>query len=80
MEKRIGVIGIFIEDRCAAASKVNDILSDHGNIIVGRMGLPYREKGVHVISLIIEASTDEVGALTGRLGQLKNVKVKSMLA
>ncbi|GAB6177124.1 iron-only hydrogenase system regulator [Desulfobaculum senezii] len=79
MEKRMGVIGIIIHDRTAAASAVNEILSDYGHIVVGRMGLPYKEKGVNVISLIIEASTDEVGAMTGRLGQLANVKVKSML-
>ncbi|NJB68160.1 putative iron-only hydrogenase system regulator [Desulfobaculum xiamenense] len=79
MEKRIGVIGIFIQNRCAAAAAVNDILSEYADIIVGRMGLPYKERGVNVISLIIEASTDQVGAMTGRLGQLDNVKVKSML-
>lgn len=79
MEKRIGVIGIIIENRNKAAPKVNEILGKYGEIISGRIGLPCKEKGVSVIGLIIEASTDELGAMTGKLGMLPNVKVKSIL-
>ncbi|SKA79936.1 TM1266 family iron-only hydrogenase system putative regulator [Desulfobaculum bizertense] len=79
MEKRMGVIGIFISDRKESANAVNDILSEYGDIVVGRLGLPYREKSLSVISLIIEATTDQIGAMTGRLGQIHGVKVKSML-
>lgn len=79
MDKRLGIIGITIKDRYKSAPKVNRTLSEHGNIIVGRMGLPFREKGVNVIGIIIEATTDEVGALTGQLGMLQGVKVKSLL-
>lgn len=79
MDKRMGIIGIIIKDRYKSAPQVNRILSEHGEIISGRMGLPFREKGVNVIGLIIEASTDEVGALTGKLGMLQGVKVKSLL-
>ncbi|NPV73390.1 MAG: CopG family transcriptional regulator [Pelotomaculum sp.] len=79
MERRIGVIGIVVEDRDNAAKKINDILSEHGEIIVGRMGVPYREKNISVISLIIDGSTDEIGAMTGKLGGLKGVRVKSAL-
>ncbi|MBU4476502.1 TM1266 family iron-only hydrogenase system putative regulator, partial [Pseudodesulfovibrio aespoeensis] len=64
MQKRIGIIGIIIKDRNMAAAKVNAILSDHGEMIVGRMGLPFRDRGINIIDLIIEATTDEVGALT----------------
>ena len=79
MQKRIGIIGIIIHDRNKAAATVNSILTDHGEMIVGRMGLPFRERGVSIIDLIIEATTDEVGALTGKLGMLEGVQVKSLL-
>ena len=77
--KRLGVIGIVIEDR-QAISMVNETLSRYAEIIIGRMGLPYREKEVSVISLIVDGSTDEIGALTGKLGNLSGVTVKSALA
>ncbi|MBG0789752.1 MAG: CopG family transcriptional regulator [Desulfovibrionaceae bacterium] len=79
MQKRLGIIGIIIKDRQTAAATVNTILSDYGDIIVGRMGLPFRDRGVSIIDLIIEATTDEVGALTGKLGNLDGVRVKSLL-
>jgi len=79
MQKRLGIVGIIIKDRQKAAATVNTILSDHGDIIVGRMGLPFRDRGVSIIDLIIEATTDEVGALTGKLGNLDGVRVKSLL-
>jgi putative iron-only hydrogenase system regulator len=78
-KERIGVLGIIIEDREKSAPLVNDLLSRYGDIIVGRMGIPYREKGVHVVALIVEATTDELGALTGKLGKLPKVSVKSIL-
>jgi len=76
---RLGVIGIVVEDR-EAASKVNQYLSDFADIIVGRMGVPYRQRQVSVISIIVDGTTDEIGALTGKLGNLKGVQVKSALA
>jgi len=78
LEHRIGVIGIVVEDR-SNAQKINSILGDHNEVIVGRMGIPYRERGVSVISLIVDGSTDEIGAMTGMLGNLKGVKVRSAL-
>ncbi|MGS0763584.1 TM1266 family iron-only hydrogenase system putative regulator [Syntrophomonas curvata] len=77
-DKRIGVIGIVVEDR-EMAPRVNQILSEHAAMIIGRMGLPYREKDISVISLIVDGSTDELGALTGKLGNLPQVTVKSAL-
>lgn len=79
MEKRIGVIGIFVQNRRRAAPGVNEVLGVHADLILGRLGLPFREKGVSVISLIVEASTDEMGALTGKLGMLEGVRVKSFM-
>ena len=79
MDKRVGFIGIIIEDRKKSAGDVNQILSDHGDVIVARMGVPYKEKHCAVITLIVDATTDELGALTGKLGALSGVSVKSAL-
>jgi putative iron-only hydrogenase system regulator len=79
MEKRLGFVGIIVEDRKKAAHQINDLLSEHGDIIVARVGLPYRERKCSVITLIVDATTDELGALTGKLGALKSVSVKSAL-
>lgn len=79
MNKRIGVIGIIIED-LTQVSDVNELLHQYGSIIIGRMGVPYRERGVNVISLIVDGTTDEIGALTGKLGKLKGLSVKSALS
>lgn len=79
MEKRTGVVGIFISNRKKSAANVNDILSTYGDLVLGRIGLPFRERTLSVICLIVEASTDEMGALTGKLGMLDGVRVKSFL-
>jgi putative iron-only hydrogenase system regulator len=78
LEHRVGVIGIVIEDR-EKVSKINGILSDHSEIIIGRMGVPYRERGISIISLIVDGSTDEIGAMTGKLGGVNGVKVRTAL-
>ncbi|MFA9423585.1 MAG: TM1266 family iron-only hydrogenase system putative regulator [Sedimentibacter sp.] len=79
MDKRIGVIGIVIED-LSQISEVNDILHQFNSIIIGRMGIPYRERGVNVISIIVDGTTDEIGALSGKLGKIKGLSVKSALS
>ncbi|MBM7855563.1 putative iron-only hydrogenase system regulator [Desulfohalotomaculum tongense] len=79
MDRRIGVVGIVLEDRNKAA-QINSIISEFGKIIIGRMGVPYRNKELGVISLMVEGSTDEIGALTGKLGSIKGVQVKSALS
>lgn len=79
-EKRVGFIGIIIESKEADIHKVNDLISEMSHIIIGRMGIPYREKKCAVITLVVDASTDEVGKLTGRLGQIEGVSVKSALS
>ncbi|HHW02950.1 MAG TPA: CopG family transcriptional regulator [Thermoanaerobacterales bacterium] len=76
-ERRISVVGIIVTNREESADKVNEILSRYGHYIIGRMGIPYREKGISVMALIVDASTDELGALTGQLGSIPGVKVKS---
>ncbi|MDI6603967.1 MAG: iron-only hydrogenase system regulator [Thermoanaerobacteraceae bacterium] len=78
-ENRLAVVGILVKNRKTSSDMVNHILSDFGDIIVGRMGIPYREKGVSVIALIINGTTDEIGALTGKLGNIDGVKVRSAI-
>lgn len=79
MDKRIGVIGIVIED-ISQAAEVNTILHDYSHIIIGRMGMPYRERGLNVISLIVDGTNDDIGALSGKLGKIKGLSVKSALS
>ncbi len=79
-QKRIGIIGIFVRERGEAAQAVNRCLSDHGELVVARLGVPYRERGLSVISIVVDGTNDEVGALAGKLGSIPSVTVKSMLA
>ena len=79
MEKRVGVIGIILENNQIAA-QINDLLHLYSSIIIGRMGIPYSQKGIAVISIIVDGTTDEIGALTGRLGKIKGVNVKSAIS
>jgi putative iron-only hydrogenase system regulator len=78
MHKRLGVAGIVVEDT-NAVPEVNAILHDFAEIIVGRMGIPYRSRGVSVMSIILDGNTDEISALTGKLGRVKGVSVKTAL-
>lgn len=80
METRIAVVAIVIGDRLGAAPKVNEILTQHGEMIVGRMGIPYKEKNLSVIALIVDGTTDELGALTGKLGRIRGVRIKTAIA
>lgn len=80
MNKRLGFVGILIEDRENAAPLVNAVLHEHAALIVARTGLPYEKRGVSIITLIVDASTDELGRLTGRLGRIAGVAVKSALS
>ena len=78
MQKRLGVAGIVIEDTVVVPT-VNAILHDFAEIIVGRMGIPYRSRGVSIVSVILDGSTDDISALTGRLGRVPGVSVKTAL-
>jgi putative iron-only hydrogenase system regulator len=79
MEKRFGAILILVKDR-EYVQTLNDILSKHASIIIGRQGIPIRDKGLNVISLVIEGTTDEFNTLTGQLGRLKGITARSILA
>jgi putative iron-only hydrogenase system regulator len=77
MEKRIGTALILIEDR-EIVQLLNDIISKHSQIIIARQGLP-RSSGQSIISLVLEGTTDQIGSLTGQLGRVKGIQVKSVL-
>lgn len=79
MEKRIGSISILISNH-SIVSQVNALLSEYSSLILARQGLPLRDRNLHFISLIIEGMSDEISALTGKLGRLPDVEAKSMLA
>jgi len=80
-QKRLGVIGIFIYN-LEKSREVNEVLSKFYLNIKGRMGLPLKDgsRNLAVISIIFEGTTDELGALTGRLGKIEGVSCKSFLA
>ena len=77
-QKRLGVVGIVVES-LSAATEINAILHDFAGVLVGRMGIPYRERGVSILALIVDGSTDDISALTGRLGRVRNASVKTAL-
>ena len=78
--RRIGAVTIIVNNPEPSVEKINTILHNYSHLIVGRMGIPYRERGLSVISLIVDGSTDEIGAMTGRIGQIESVTVKSAFA
>ena len=76
--KRLGVIAIVIED-LEQAEQVNALIHEYNDLMVGRMGIPYKERNLSVISLMVDGTTDRINALTGKLGRIEKVQVKSML-
>lgn len=78
-ETRLAVISIILSDR-SQSQAVNELLSNYGDSIIGRLGLPYKEKGVFVMSIVMDAPNDDINALTGKLGKLENVSVKALFS
>lgn len=77
MDSRIAIIGIIIEDPDASV-EVNSILHDYGPYIIGRMGIPYRERNVNIISIALDAPTDIINTLAGKLGKVEDVSAKTI--
>lgn len=77
MEKKIGTVSILIENK-EIVEEVNNLLSGFGDIIIARNGIPLREEGIFIISLVVKSHADTINALTGKLGRLKGVKVRSI--
>lgn len=78
MEKRIGTITILIQDRTRSA-EINAVVSDFSDIILCRQGLPFHDRNIAVISLIVEGSPDRINALTGKLGRISGVESKAVV-
>ena len=77
METRIAVIGIIVEDK-DKADQVNTLLHQYGKFIIGRMGLPYEKKQVNIISVVLDAPSDVISALAGKMGRLPGVSSKAI--
>jgi len=79
-DKRLGFVGIIIEDRQLCSPKVNAVLSDHSEIILARTGIPHAKGNTSIITLVVDTTTDKLGTMTGRLGAIPGVHVKSGLS
>lgn len=77
METRIALIGIIVED-LNTIGQVNELLHEYSNYIIGRMGIPYREKEVSIISIVIDAENNVISSLSGKLGMIKGISVKTI--
>ncbi len=76
---RVALMGIIIED-CDAVPRVNGLLHEYGNFIIGRMGIPYREKQMNIISIVLDAPQETISALSGKLGMISGVSGKCLYA
>ena len=79
METRVAVIGIIVENN-DSAERLNAVLHEYADIIIGRMGLPYKKKNINIVSLAVDAPQDVISALTGKIGALPNISVKTAYA
>lgn len=76
MEKRIAVIGIIVENKDSVES-LNSLLHEYGEYIVGRMGLPYKERNLSIVSVAVDAPQDMISTLSGKIGKLDGISVKA---
>lgn len=76
METKVAVIGIIVEEKESVA-QLNEMLSEYGSYIIGRMGVPYNKKNINVISIAIDAPQDVINALSGKIGRLPGVSAKT---
>ena len=77
MENRIALIGIILESR-DSVDELNHLLSQYGEYVIGRMGIPYREKCIHFISVALDAPNNVISALSGKLGMLPGISTKTI--
>lgn len=75
METRVALIGIMVEHH-ESVEKLNALLSNYGEYIIGRMGIPYHKKDISLISIAIDAPADEISALSGKIGRLEGISAK----
>ncbi|MDD4575518.1 MAG: hypothetical protein PHI36_03725 [Bacteroidales bacterium] len=78
MEKRIGAAIILIQEK-TSVPELNAVLNAHSDIIIARQGLPLSNRNLNIISLVLEGTTNDISSLTGKIGKLKHIQVKSVL-
>ena len=76
MDTRVAVMGIIVENK-DSVSQLNELLHEYGDIIIGRMGIPYKERGISVVSIAVDAPQDTISALSDRIGKLTGISVKT---
>ena len=76
MDTRVAVMSIIVEN-ADAVEKINAILHEHGEFIIGRMGIPYRKRSVNIIAIALDAPQNTISALSGKVGSLKGISVKT---
>ena len=79
METRVAVIGIIVKET-ESAGRLNALLHEYGAYIIGRMGVPYQQRGINIVSIAIDAPNDVISALTGKIGRLPGISVKAAYA
>lgn len=77
METRVAVIAIIVENE-SSVNAINDLLHEYSGSIIGRMGVPYRSKGMNIISIAIDANQDDINTLAGKIGKLEGVSAKTV--
>lgn len=76
METRVAVMGIIVENS-ESVGQLNAVLHDYADFIIGRMGIPYREKKINIVSIAVDAPQDTISALSGKIGNLNGISVKT---
>ncbi len=76
MDTRVAVMGIIVENK-DSVSQLNELLHEYGDIIIGRMGIPYKERGISIVSIAVDAPQDTISALSGKIGKLGGISVKT---
>ena len=79
METRVALVAVIVREG-ASVAELNDLLHQYGDHIIGRMGVPYRARGVNIISVAMDAPADEIAALSGKIGRLAGVTAKTVYA
>lgn len=79
METRIAVVSIIVEN-ASSAEKINHILHEYSSYIIGRMGIPYHKRNISIISVVMDAPSDIISALSGKLGMIKDVTSKTVFS
>lgn len=77
METRVAILGIVVEN-AESVGELNDLLHEYSSYIIGRMGVPYKERGISLISVMVDGPADQISALSGKIGQLSGITSKAV--